>query len=68
MSRRGLEETKEGTASNVESEIAVMSRGEVNNLELRSVRGGEGELRQNREKSLSSRISEILDRLDKLEL
>ena len=42
MSRRGLEETKEATASNFESEIVVMSGEEVNNLALRSVRGGRG--------------------------
>jgi hypothetical protein len=48
----------------------VVSAGEVNNLHLRSVSGIEqqDELGQNREKDLSSRILEILDRLDKLEL
>ena len=33
-SRRALEETEEATAINVESEISVMSGGEVNNLDL----------------------------------
>ena len=69
-SRRALEETEEATAINVESEISAMSGGEVNNLDIRSVSGGEQQedLGQNRVKVLSSRILEILDRLDKLEL
>jgi hypothetical protein len=68
--RRELEETEEATAINVESENSVMSGGEVNKLDLRSVSGGEQqeELEQNRKKDLSSRILEILDRLDKLQL
>jgi len=69
-SRRALEEPEEGTVINVQSENSVMSRGEVNNLDLRSVSGGEQQedLGQNQEKDLSSRILEILDRLEKLEL
>jgi hypothetical protein len=69
-SRRALEETEEATAINVESENSVMSGGELNKLDLRSVSGGEQqeELGQKREKDLSSRILEILDRLDKLQL
>jgi len=39
--QKALEETEEATAINVESENSVMSGGEVNNLELRSVSGGE---------------------------
>jgi hypothetical protein len=68
-SRRALEETEEATATNVESETSAMSGGEVNNLDLRSVSGGEQQedLGQNQEKDLSSRILEILDRLVKLE-
>jgi hypothetical protein len=48
----------------------VISGGEVNKLDLSSVSGGKKKkkLGQNREKDLSSRILEILDRLDKLEL
>jgi hypothetical protein len=47
-----------------------MSGGEVHKLDLRSVSGGEQqeELGQKLEKDLSSRILEILDRLDKLKL
>jgi hypothetical protein len=69
-SRKALKETEEATVINVESEISLMSGGEVNKLDLRSVSGGEQqeELGQNREKDLSSRIFEILDRLDKLKL
>ena len=69
-SRRALEETEEATAINVESEISVMNGGEVNNSDLRNVSGGvqQEDLGQNRGKDLSSRILEILDRLDKLEL
>jgi len=53
-SQQALEETEEPTAINVESENSVMSGGEVNNLELTSVSGGEqqGDLGQNREKRL----------------
>jgi len=40
-----------------------MGGGEVNNLHLRSVNGGE-----QKEEDLSRRILEILDRLDRLEL
>jgi hypothetical protein len=67
---RALEESEEATAINVEIENSVMSGGEVNKLDLRSVSGGElqEELGQKQEKDLSSRILEILDRLDKLEV
>jgi hypothetical protein len=49
-SRWALEETEEATAINDESENSVMSGGEVNKLDLRSVSGGEQqeELGQNR--------------------
>jgi len=69
-SQRALEETEEPSGINVESDIPVMSGGEVNNLDLRSVSGGEQQedLGQKWEKDLSSMILEILDRLDKLEL
>jgi len=69
-SRRALEEPEKATAINVESENSVMSGGEANNVDLRIVSGGEQQedLGQNREKDLSSRILEILDRLEKLEL
>ena len=69
-SRGALEEPEKATAINVESENSVMSGGEANNVDLRIVSGGEQQedLGQNREKDLSSRILEILDRLEKLEL
>ena len=62
-SRRASEETEETIAISVESGISVMGEGEVNNLHLRSVNGGE-----QKEEDLSRRILEILDRLDRLEL
>jgi hypothetical protein len=70
MTTRSLGSRREATAINVESENSVTSRGDVNKLDLRSVSGGEQqeELGQKRRKDLSSRILEILDRLDKLEL
>ena len=60
-SRRALEEPEETTAINIEIENSVISGGEVNNLDLRSVSGGEQQedLRQKWEKDLSSRILEI---------
>jgi len=69
-SRRAVEKPEEATAIYVGSENSVMSRGEVNNLDFRSVSGGEQQedLGQNWEKDSSSRILEILDRLEKLEL
>jgi hypothetical protein len=69
-SRRALEETKEATVINVERENSVISGGEVNKLDLRSVSGGEQqeELGQNWEKDLSSKILGILHRLGKLDL
>jgi len=54
-SQKELEVTKEVTAINVEIENSLMSGGEVNNLELRCVSGGEQQedLGQNREKTCS---------------
>jgi len=56
-SRKALEESEKATASNVESDIAVMSGGEQ-----------QEDLGQNREKDLSRMLKMILDRLNKLEL
>jgi len=69
-SPRALEEPEEATVINVDSENSVISRGEANNFDLKIISGGEEQedLQQNREKDLPSRILEILDKLEKLEI